>query len=69
MKNYFEKNKEENFESMDSTFHSHRESRFKNSTILAIVLAKSKIYEVELKNLKFEEVKDFKKSKIEEFEV
>jgi hypothetical protein len=41
---YFEKNKEENFESiiggkhqkMNSTFHSRRESRFKNPTILAI---------------------------------
>jgi hypothetical protein len=36
MKNYFEKNDEENFESMDSTFHSHRESGLKNPTILAI---------------------------------
>jgi hypothetical protein len=27
------KNKEENFESMDSTFHSHRESGFKNPKI------------------------------------
>jgi hypothetical protein len=44
MKNYFEKNKEENFESMDSTLHSHRESGFK--MILAIALAKSKIEEV-----------------------
>jgi hypothetical protein len=34
--NYFEKNEEENFESMDSTFHSHRESGFKNPTILGI---------------------------------
>jgi hypothetical protein len=36
MKNYFEKNKEENFESMHSTFYSHRESGFKNPTILGI---------------------------------
>jgi hypothetical protein len=33
MKNYFKKNDKENFESMDSTFHSHRESRFKNPKI------------------------------------
>jgi hypothetical protein len=36
MKNYFKKNEEENFESMNSTFHSHRESGFKNPKILAI---------------------------------
>jgi hypothetical protein len=36
MRNYFRKNEEENFESMDSTFYSHRERGFKNSTILAI---------------------------------
>jgi hypothetical protein len=36
MKNYFEKSKEENLESMDSTFHSHRERGFKNPTILVI---------------------------------
>jgi hypothetical protein len=44
MKNYFEKNKEENFESIiggthqkiKSIFHSHRESGFKNPMILAI---------------------------------
>jgi hypothetical protein len=53
MKNYFEKNEEENFESIvggkhqkiNSTFHSHREKGFKNSRILAIALAKSKIEE------------------------
>jgi hypothetical protein len=37
MKNYFEKTmngeKEENFESINSTFYSHRESRFKNPKI------------------------------------
>jgi hypothetical protein len=33
MKNYFEKNEEENFEYMDSTFHSHRESIFKKPKI------------------------------------
>jgi hypothetical protein len=49
---------------MDSTFHSHRESGFKNSTILAIALAKSKIEEIEirrsqrLKKSKFEKVED-----------
>jgi hypothetical protein len=47
MKNYFEKNEEENFESMDSTFYSHRESGFKNSMISAIALAKSEIEEIE----------------------
>jgi hypothetical protein len=44
MKNYFEKNEEENFEAIiggenqkiNSTFHSHRERGFKNPTILAI---------------------------------
>jgi hypothetical protein len=36
MKNYFEKNDKENFDSMDSTFYSHRESGFKNPMILAI---------------------------------
>jgi hypothetical protein len=36
MENNFKKNKEENFESMDSTFHSHWERRFKNPMILAI---------------------------------
>jgi hypothetical protein len=36
-----------NTKDIDSIFHSHRESGFKNSTILAIALAKSKIYEVE----------------------
>jgi hypothetical protein len=30
------KSEEENFESMDSTFHSHRESGLKNLMILAI---------------------------------
>jgi hypothetical protein len=34
MKSYFEKNEEENFESMNSTFYSHRESGFKNPKIL-----------------------------------
>jgi hypothetical protein len=42
MKNYFEKNEEENFESIiggkhqkiNSIFHSHRESGFKNPKIL-----------------------------------
>jgi hypothetical protein len=36
MKNYFKKNEEGNFESMDSTFHAHRECGFKNPTVLAI---------------------------------
>jgi hypothetical protein len=72
MKNYFKKNEEENFESIvggkhqkiKSKFHSHRESRFKNSTILAIALAKSQIEEIEIRRSrrlnksKFEEVKD-----------
>jgi hypothetical protein len=56
MKNYFEKNEEENFESIiggknpkiNSTFHSHRESGFKNSMILSTLLAKSKIEEVKV---------------------
>jgi hypothetical protein len=48
MKSYFEKNEEENFESMDSAFHSHRERGFKNSMILAIALAKSKVEEIEV---------------------
>jgi hypothetical protein len=44
---------------MNSTFYSHRESGFKNSTILAIALAK----------LNIEEIEDLKKSKIQEVEV
>jgi hypothetical protein len=48
---YFEKNEEENFVSIvsgkrqiiNSTFHSHRESRFKNSMILGIALVKSRL--------------------------
>jgi hypothetical protein len=44
MKNYLKKNEEENFEyivggkhqKINSTFHSHRERRFKNPMILAI---------------------------------
>jgi hypothetical protein len=53
IKNYFEKNEEENFESMDSTFHSHRENGFKNTTILGIA------FEVEdLKKSEIEDVKD-----------
>jgi hypothetical protein len=43
---------------MNSTFHSHRESGFKNSTISSVALAKSKI----------EDIEDFRKSKIEEIE-
>jgi hypothetical protein len=67
VKNYFEKSENENFESIvggkhqkiNSIFHSHQERRFKNSTISAIALAKSKIEEVKrLKKLKIEEVKD-----------
>jgi hypothetical protein len=46
MKNYFEKNEEEKFESIvgdkhqkiNSTFYTHRESGFKNPTILAIAI-------------------------------
>jgi hypothetical protein len=56
MKNYFEKNEEENFESIiggkhqkiNLIFHYHRESVFKNSTILAIALAKWKIEEIKV---------------------
>jgi hypothetical protein len=59
MKNYFEKNGKENFESTDSKFHSHRESGFKNSMISSIALAK----------LKIEDIEDFRKSKVEEIEV
>jgi hypothetical protein len=36
MKNHFEENEEENFESMDSIFYSHRESGSKNPMILGI---------------------------------
>jgi hypothetical protein len=58
---------EENFESIvggkhqkiNLTFHSHRESGFKNPTILGIA------FEVEdLKMSKIEEIEDLKKSKI-----
>jgi hypothetical protein len=44
---------------IDSKFYSHRESGFKNSTISAIALAKSKIKEIkDFRKSKFEEVKD-----------
>jgi hypothetical protein len=63
MKNYFEKNEEENFESIvggnhqkiNSTFYSHRESEFKNPKIL--------------ESQRIEEIEDFKKSKFEEVKV
>jgi hypothetical protein len=45
------KSEEENFESMDSTFYSHRERGFKNPTILTIAL------EVEELKSKIEEIK------------
>jgi hypothetical protein len=49
--------------------YSHRESRFKNSTILAIALAKSNIEEVEdSRNRIYEEIEDLKKSQIQEIE-
>jgi hypothetical protein len=60
MKNYFEKvineEKERNFEfiiggkhqKINSIFHSHRESGFKNSTISSIALAKSKFEEIKV---------------------
>jgi hypothetical protein len=60
MKYYFEKNEEENFESMNSIFYSHRESGFKNPKISGSRriefeknqrLKKSKIYEVEVLRL------------------
>jgi hypothetical protein len=59
---------------MNSTFHSHRESGFKNSTILSIALAKSKIEDIEyFRKSKIEEIEaqrnqSLKKSKIEEVE-
>jgi hypothetical protein len=69
------KNEEENFESIvggnqqkiNSTFHSHRESRFKNPTILTIAFKvedfkKSKI----LGSRRLKKSKELKKSKIEE---
>jgi hypothetical protein len=46
------------------TQNSHQESGFKNSTILAIALAKSKIEEIEdFKKSKFKEIEDLKKLK------
>jgi hypothetical protein len=64
IKNHFKKNEEENFEYIIGGKHQkhkldislHRESGFKNSTILAIALAKSNIE----KNQTFEEVEDSK---------
>jgi hypothetical protein len=54
---------------INSTFYSHRESRFKNPKISGSRRLKHlKIEELkELKKLKIEEVKRLKKSKIEEF--
>jgi hypothetical protein len=78
----FWEDNEENFESIvggkhqkvNSTFHSHRESGFKNSTTSAIALAKSKIEEIEvwrsqrLKKSKISRSQSYMKSKIEAFE-
>jgi hypothetical protein len=54
MKNYFEKKDEKNFESMNSTFYSHREGGFKNLKISG--------------SRRIEEIKDFRKSKFDEVE-
>jgi hypothetical protein len=58
MKNYFEKNDEENFESMDSTFTPIGSADSRTRQFWPLHL-KSKIYEVE----------DLMKSKIQEVEV
>jgi hypothetical protein len=46
--------------------YSHRESGFKNLMILAIASEVEDIWSRRLKKLKFEELKELKKSKIEE---
>jgi hypothetical protein len=66
------KNEEENFESMDSTFHSHRESGFKKPDnfghcIWSRSMKKPKIYEVE--DWRNQRSRRLKKSKIKEVEV
>jgi hypothetical protein len=65
MKNYFEKNEEEKFESIIGCKHqkhwlkiySHRESGFKNPTILAIAFKVKDIWS-RIKELKIEEVRE-----------
>jgi hypothetical protein len=62
MKNYFEKDEEENFESMDSKFHSHWEYGFKNPKISGSQRVEVKNW----RNQRFQEVE--LKSKIQEVE-
>jgi hypothetical protein len=66
MKNYFEKNDEENFESMDSTFTPIGRADSRTRWFWPLQLKKSKFEEVEdwksqrLKKSKFEEVEDWR---------
>jgi hypothetical protein len=56
---FFEKNEEENFESMDSTFTPIGRAYFKKSKIEEIeVFKKSKFEEIEELKSKIEEIKD-----------
>jgi hypothetical protein len=60
MKNYFEKNKKENFESMDSTFTPIERADSRTRQFWPLHL-KSKIYEVkDSRSRRFEEVEDMK---------
>jgi hypothetical protein len=69
IKNYFEKNDEENFESMDSTFTPIGSTDSRTRRFQEVKELKSKIEEVEeLKKSKIEEVEDFKKLKFDEVE-
>jgi hypothetical protein len=59
MKNYFEKNEEENFESMDSTFTLIGRADSRTRRFQEVEELKSKIEEMEVfKKLKFDEVKN-----------
>jgi hypothetical protein len=59
MKNYFEKNEEENFESMDSTFTPIGRADSRTRRFQEVKELKSKIEEMKVfKKLKFEEVED-----------
>jgi hypothetical protein len=59
MKSYFEKNEEENFESMDSTFTPIGRADSRTQKFQEVKVLKSKIEEInDFRKSKFQEVKD-----------
>jgi hypothetical protein len=59
MKSYFEKNEEENFESMDSTFTPIERADSRTRRFQEVKVLKSKIEEINnFRKSKFQEVKD-----------